>query len=322
MDKMLDIDNRLKVSIIVPIYNVEKYLEECLKSILLQSFKNYELILINDGSTDLSKSIVEKFWKDSRVIYVEQENKGLSEARNRGIEEAKGDYITFIDSDDWISNEYLENMISCAINEDADIVSMSYCQIKGKEKKERRRYYKVFETNCADSLFGFYDNNYAWGKLIRTSIVKNNHIRFPAKMRYEDVGTMYKIYDHCQKIVVSDKGKYYYRVRENSITSKRTINDVMDKISFLKEMNSYCLNDKYRFWELYISVKAFGSMADLYKVSNLNINTRNQLQKEIYRLTPSVKLLVIRSVPVNIYIRSVFMQMKIAHVLLKIKYRK
>lgn len=320
LDKIYESNNL--VSIIVPVYNVENYLEECLDSILSQTYKNYELILINDGSTDSSRAIIDRYKKDSRIIIIDQKNMGLSEARNRGIQAASGEFITFIDSDDWISAEYLENMVFCMLKENADIVSMNYCVIRQKKSNEKKRRYEVFEKNCADSLFGFKDNNYAWGKLIHSSILKSYNISFPAGMHYEDIGTMYKIYDHCKKIVLSDKGMYFYRERENSITSRRTVTDVKDKICFLNEMNAYHLSNKYKFWKLYVSVKAFGAMADLYKISKLDIQTRNILQKKIYELTPSVDLLHLNLISSSVYIRAICMKLKIAHILLKIKYQK
>lgn len=309
------------VSIIVPVYNVENYLEKCLDSILSQTYKNYELILINDGSTDSSATIIERYRKDSRISIISQNNMGLSEARNRGVQAAHGKYITFIDSDDWISKDYLENMIFCILKENADIVSMNYCVVKETKCTKSKRRYRVFEKNCADSLFGFKDNNYAWGKLIKTSIFKKYNINFPVGKHYEDIGTMYKIYDHCKKIVLSDKGMYFYLVRKNSITSKRSLSDVIDKIYFLNEMHTYQLSSNYKFWKLYISVKAFGAMADLYKISNLDIQRRNILQEKIYSLSPSVNLLSLKPIPVWVYIRAICMQIKIAHVLLKVKYR-
>ena len=119
-------NNRPLVSIVVPVYNVENYVSKCIQSIFRQTFKNYELIVVNDGSTDNSLSKLQKF-SDNRLKIINQKNKGLSGARNTGIKRAIGKYITFIDSDDWISEDYLEVMVSYARKYNADIVSIKEC---------------------------------------------------------------------------------------------------------------------------------------------------------------------------------------------------
>ena len=117
----------------VPVYNVEEYVSKCIRSILQQTFKNYELIVVNDGSTDDSLGKLQQF-SDNRLKIIDQKNKGLSGARNTGIKHAVGKYITFIDSDDWISNDYLEVMINCAKKYNADIVSIKECIVDNENK--------------------------------------------------------------------------------------------------------------------------------------------------------------------------------------------
>lgn len=123
------------ISIIVPVYNVEKYLDRCVQSILIQSFKRFELILVNDGSTDNSFEICQKYRKkDSRVILISQENKGLSAARNTGLNNAHGDYICFIDSDDFIEKDYLKLLLNNLKSNNADISICEYFSSNEKGK--------------------------------------------------------------------------------------------------------------------------------------------------------------------------------------------
>ena len=115
------------ISIIVPIYNVEKYLRQCLDSIMNQTYRNFECLLINDGSSDNSEDICREYVsKDSRFRYFEKENGGVSSARNLGIEHSKGEYITFIDSDDWVDSDYLEVLYNSLVDERADIAISTY----------------------------------------------------------------------------------------------------------------------------------------------------------------------------------------------------
>ena len=114
-----------KVSIIIPVYNVEKYLDKCLKSVLNQTYKNIEIIVINDGSTDNSLKICKKY-KDKRIVLIDKENGGVSSARNKGLELASGKYITFVDSDDWLELDAIENMVSFIEKENVDFVRFCY----------------------------------------------------------------------------------------------------------------------------------------------------------------------------------------------------
>ena len=124
------------VTVVVPIYNVERYLEKCLTSIILQTYKNLEVILVNDGSTDNSLNICKEFEKeDSRIRIISQENKGLSVARNVGIENAKGEYIAFVDSDDFISCKFIENLYNESIRNNSDIVCCDFYYVNELEKK-------------------------------------------------------------------------------------------------------------------------------------------------------------------------------------------
>ena len=209
------------ISIIVPVYNVESYLKECLESIRQQTFTDIEVILVNDGSTDSSKEICERFCQaDSRFRLINQENKGLSAARNRGVKESVGEYIMFVDSDDVINTKVLEVLLPY-MKTDVDIVE---CRMT--RKKEEFFLNKtstiIFEGNSKEAILNcieFKEVKYcAFTKLYRREIV--GKIPFLEGYIYEDIFTGINYLKHIRKIVVVDYIGYYYRVRPNSIMTK------------------------------------------------------------------------------------------------------
>ena len=209
------------ISVIVPVYNVEEYLEECLESIRHQSYTDIEVILVNDGSTDSSKEICERFCQaDSRFKLINQENQGQSVARNRGVKESVGQFIMFVDSDDVINTNVLEVLLPY-MKTDVDIVE---CRMT--RKKEEFFLNKtstiVFEGNSKEAILNciaFKEVKYcAFKKLYRREIVEK--IPFLEGYIYEDVFTGINYLKHIRKIVVIDYIGYYYRVRPNSTMTK------------------------------------------------------------------------------------------------------
>ena len=209
------------ISIIVPVYNVESYLKECLESIRQQTFTDIEVILVNDGSTDGSREICERYCeKDIRFRLINQENQGQSVARNRGVKESVGQFIMFVDSDDVINTNVLEVLLPY-MKTDVDIVE---CRMT--RKKEEFFLNKtstiVFEGNSKEAILNciaFKEVKYcAFKKLYRREIVQK--IPFLEGYIYEDVFTGINYLKHIRKIVVIDYIGYYYRVRENSTMTK------------------------------------------------------------------------------------------------------
>ena len=209
------------ISIIVPVYNVEEYLEECLESIRQQTYTDIEVILVNDGSTDSSKEICERFCQaDSRFRLINQENQGQSVARNRGVKESVGQFIMFVDIDDVINTNVLEVLLPY-MKTDVDIVE---CRMT--RKKEEFFLNKtstiVFEGNSKEAILNciaFKEVKYcAFKKLYRREIVEK--IPFLEGYIYEDVFTGINYLKHIRKIVVIDYIGYYYRVRANSTMTK------------------------------------------------------------------------------------------------------
>lgn len=208
------------ITVIVPVYNVENYLSDCVHSIIHQTFSNLEILLINDGSTDNSKNVCDKLLiEDSRIKYFEKANSGLSDTRNLGIEYAQGDYIMFVDSDDVISKNLVHYLFDLIIRNCSDV---SICDIA--------HFYNspIFTDgsiemnyNSKDALCDFfYQKNIptsACGKIYSAELIKK--IRFPSGMLYEDNLFLSLVLNKANKIVYGNAKYYGYRHRENSITT-------------------------------------------------------------------------------------------------------
>ena len=217
------------ISIIVPVYNVEKYLERCLNSILKQSFTNWECILIDDGSKDKSSSICDFFAdKDRRFKVIHQKNQGVSQARNTGIDLATGEWIAFVDSDDWIENSMLQDLYNAAIDNKADAILCGYYRTNGKRKVEEYRFNRGWFKIPDDLVIQL---NSTWGKLFKTSIIKNNNIRFPLRITYcEDACFTFYYFLISAKIYAIEKSLYNYYRNMNSIVNTITSKKIEDGI--------------------------------------------------------------------------------------------
>lgn len=234
------------ISVIVPVYNVEKYIEKCIDSILIQSYSNLEIILIDDGSTDTSGEICERFkHKDSRIIVIHKENGGLSDARNSGIDKATGEYITFIDSDDYISKDYIQYLYNILkeTNSDISICNPVYVYENANNLYDEGNLDKniIMEIDSVEALkVMLYQNYYdtsAWGKLYKIKLFKD--IRYPVGKLFEDMGTTYKVFLQSTKIVFSSVEKYYYLQRNNSISNDKFNYKKLDYLEFAEEIYTY-----------------------------------------------------------------------------------
>lgn len=215
-------DEMPRISIVVPVYNVEKYIERCLDSIVNQTYKNLEIILVNDGSTDDSLSVCERYAKtDDRIKIITQDNAGLSAARNTGMNHATSELITFIDSDDTIDLDCISYMYNCIVYNNAD---MAVCQAQLVDETDQAletdSYYlsQLIEGNfscMAAYLKNSGINAVAWGKLYKTEHF--NDVKYPVEKYNEDVFTTYKLVAKCERIFIGSKRMYMYRQRTGSI---------------------------------------------------------------------------------------------------------
>ena len=239
------------ISVIVPVYNVEEYLEECLESIKRQTYIDIEVILVNDGSTDGSKEICERYCeKDSRFKLVNQENKGLSGARNRGMLESKGEFISFVDSDDVLKEDMLEQLMKQMTSEDIDIVECWYTNEKQElELSTPKNVKTIFQGDSKEALVSLCKDNIvrlnAVAKLFRRQVIVN--FPFLEGLFYEDVYGGIGILKHIRKMVKINYIGYYYRVRQGSIMNREfniknlDLFTICDKLEQLYQGDTFAL---------------------------------------------------------------------------------
>lgn len=234
------------ISIVIPIYNVEKYLSQCLETVVTQTYPHLEIILVNDGSPDQSEAICKEFFKkDTRIRYIRQENGGLSAARNAGIDLATGDYITFIDPDDWVTEDYIETLYNQLIKYEADISignynlydeSRSKYLIKVTEETYSEAVYEGREIIDQDAVQETKDMAWtcAMMKLYKLSLFDD--LRFPLGKNVEDNFLMYKLLLKAERVIHTEKCIYWYRVgREDTLSQVWTEKRVSDEMEAKNE---------------------------------------------------------------------------------------
>lgn len=245
-----------KVSIIVPVYNVEKYLERCLKSLVDQTLKDIEIIIVNDGSIDGSQIIIDKYkskYPDMiKSFYIK--NGGAAKARNYGLNYVTGEYIGFVDSDDYISEEMFEKLYNKAKEKEADIVCCNYYRVIDEEKFNKKSFGNnkilkedLFDKNIYEANLLFDEVPYLWNKIFKTEIIKDNNFKFFDDLRiYEDLLFTYQAFSKANKISRVEDALYYYMVsRQESLTHVLTekrfdIFKVTEKlVKYYKEINKY-----------------------------------------------------------------------------------
>ena len=236
-----------KISIVVPVYNVEQYLDKCVESILSQTFTDFELLLIDDGSKDSSGKLCDEIAKkDSRITVYHKPNGGLSDARNYGIDRANGEYLTFIDSDDYVEADYLEILINAMEQNGADLSISSHKAIYSNGTVLEKQTGEISLLTPKTALHRLlYDEGIdlsAWAKLYKASLFKD--VRFPKGRYFEDAATTYLLIDKAMSVAVHSKSTYNYMIRTDSITGSGFTPKKMHLITSPEEMCSY-LTKKY-----------------------------------------------------------------------------
>lgn len=235
------------ISIIVPVYKVEDYLYECVKTIQGQTYTNLEIILVDDGSPDKSGELCDEYAKkDNRIKVIHKANGGLSSARNAGLSIAKGEYIGFVDSDDYIRENMYEKLLDACIRNKTKISACNYNYVvNGNEKKEQEE--GKIEVLSAERFFekllvvGNRIEMVAWNKLYHRSIFEKNPSPFPEGKIYEDLATMYKFVFSTDQVSWIDEGLYLYRrFRDGAITSiNYNFSNENDRLNFENSMASF-----------------------------------------------------------------------------------
>lgn len=298
-------DNEL-ISIIVPVYKVEKYLEKCVKSILKQTYTNLEVILVDDGSPDKCGQLCDELAKiDDRIIVFHKENGGLSDARNYGVERANGEYIGFVDSDDYIHESMYEELYKAIKKSGTFIAECGVTRVyknilrphyEGEDYflvLDREGYLKEYLEN--KRLYGS-----AWCKLIHKDLAKK--IKFPTGKIYEDAFYTLELLKNVDKYTLISGNYYYYYIRENSITTRPFSSKDMDYIEIMNQIEDYTLSNFPTFKEqllvrlsfAYISIFNQLLEVDDYKTKKEYKILKDKLKDNYF------KVLVNKKVPKNL----------------------
>lgn len=234
----------IKVSVIIPVFNVERYLKKCLDSVINQTFDNYEIIIINDGSTDNSAMIIEEYKEKypKKIRFYNKKNGGLSDARNMGILKSKGKYLMFIDSDDYISNNMIEKMYNSIVREDSDMSICNLIKINKNGKEIKNYNYNPGTTTLENNKKILFNLPCACNKIYNKKLF--NYGMFDKGKYYEDFRLINKLYLKCNKIAFIDDFCYYYVDRDNSIMHDKNIKRNYEIIEAIESIKDFYQKEK------------------------------------------------------------------------------
>lgn len=280
-----------KVSVIVPIYNVEKYLDRCVNSIINQTYTNLEIILVDDGSPDNCPNLCDDWAKkDSRIKVIHKENGGLSDARNAGLDICTGDYVTFVDSDDLIDEKFVEVLLNIAKNKNAEIVSCGVKRFKDTIEKNENKVVEIKEYSSTKAIANTYktaDMEFviSCAKLFKSDIFDN--LRFKVGVIHEDEFVIHYIFDKVNKFVVTNQELYYYFYNDNSITIgsfklKRIdiLRALQDRAEYLKQNYLELYKESFATFFVYRCIDIFFEIPKDFKEKKL----AQKLTKQYFNL--------------------------------------
>ena len=243
----------MKFSVILPVYNVENFLSKCLDSVLSQDFSDYEMIAVNDGSTDGSAKILSEYKKKTNKLKViSQKNKGLGGARNTGIDNASGEYLIFLDSDDYIEKCMLKELDNCLSEHDVDILAFDGIRVTEDGKRIDTMTNNDYETeyNAVSSKAFLLFEPTSCTKTFKRDLFVENRICFPERLWYEDFATVFRIASHTEKIGYLKKPFYYYVQQSQSITHSANVERILEIMKAfdinIEEFNVNGSFEKYR----------------------------------------------------------------------------
>ena len=281
---------KIKVSVIIPIYNVEKYIRQCLESVINQTLKDIEIIVVNDGTKDNSMKIVEEYLSDERIKIINKENGGLSSARNAGMREAQGKYIYFIDSDDFADKEVLSTLYENSENEKMDIVFSNFSYYNDKTKKEKRaKFIFPFKEKISKGYYYLYNGEEinVWNRLYKKDFLEKYNFQFIEGIIYEDQDFGFKTIILAEKIKYVANYGYKYRVeREGSIMSSQKKEKSLKSVQILKrEMSKFFSN---------INLNEFQKIRVYFKLLSLDfwekeLKGDNDFKNEILNLEKEIE---------------------------------
>lgn len=304
----------MKVSVIIAAYNIEKYIQRCIESVVNQSEREIEIIIVNDGSTDNTLNIINKVNElDDRIIVINKKNQGLIEARKTGLKYANGEFILFLDGDDWLENNCIEELYKTANDKKADVVLYNAYMVYDDRKEIFDTFIEKFiddiKKNPVKNLLLLNISPTIWSKFIKKSFIEENNIEFPQNISYaEDLAAVLNIFINKPKIVCNEKRLYNYYQRNDSISNKISskVLEIDDAIQFIKEklveINIYYENKEefeytvfrhlliskiLRFNYLYPERK---KVFQQYKARNIDINKNKYIIRDLSYGNRNLKL--------------------------------
>ena len=283
-------ENQPLISVIVPVYNCEMYLNQCVESIINQTYSNLEIVLVDDGSTDDSGKICDEYSeKDHRVVVLHTVNGGAASARNKGLNVAKGEYITFVDSDDWIESDMYHSMLELLKNNSADVAKVGF--IKEYENNSSivlgNEYDGIYLKDEAVKKFLYHENEFCggvWDKLYKKELF--DKVRFPENYITEDYYVNALIFCKLNSIAVSSKAYYHYRMQNDSVCHQPVNSHTFDEIETAKKLiEFYKENDvaKKIDYEFYLAYSYYDVLYNLV-IKDADKNTVKKYQKVFIKI--------------------------------------
>lgn len=278
-----ELNKKLLVSIIIPVYKVEKFLKKCIESVLKQTYENIEVILVDDGSPDKCGEICDDYAKlDKRIQVIHKENGGLSSARNYGLDISNGEYIAFVDGDDYIADDFIESLLVEIINTGADLVMCSLVDVDEAGVITKRYYFEPGFVDC--DLFWYnlyYGSKYelgmvAWNKLYKKSLWQM--LRFPVGKIHEDEYILHKVIEQCSLIRVIDEVLYYYVRHASSITKGISFKRLDCAEAYLDRTNYFIECGKTKFARTSL-IRAILISIEVYNKNCIN----SREEKDVYK---------------------------------------
>ncbi|MFT8636967.1 MAG: glycosyltransferase family 2 protein [Pseudoclavibacter sp.] len=314
------------VSIVIPIYNVAEYLSTCLQSVTQQTYKDIQVILVDDGSTDQSSSICDQFAgrmsTQVDVIVIHQRNSGLSAARNRGLERATGRFILFLDSDDYVHQTLVADCVAELTAHSYDIVFFNYDRIAAGRHRTNNRFPHYRSGNSSQvlqSIFSHHLDNFAWSFMALRDLYDG--IRFPLARNYEDRATTYRLVGRAKAIGFISRSLYYYRVRQDSITKNFADGDAKSEVTTYHEQYSWIV-DRYpalaNAQQRYFVQELMNDFGDTVRPISFkaNITSRYILKHLIHDIVSDTG---IRGYPGSFFVKYWLMRLGILHTLQYLK---
>lgn len=257
-----------EVSVIIPVHNGEKYIGRCIDSLIKQEFSNWELIVIDDGSTDNTVKICQTYSSlDFRIKIYSQVNQGVSAARNHGLQLAQGKYIAFVDADDWVSNDYLETLVHILKNNNAELSVAGYIEVRNlvefesRNVDEKTTIQRMQGNDLLNSLYNTTQSGYLWNKLFVTNIIKENNLTFEKEITvWEDMLFCFRYMLKIKSMVVTNRVVYAYFQNSDSVMHEKNYKKEYTKVNVLRILCNYKNNKPFqinskryliRFWVNY-----------------------------------------------------------------------